>query len=134
MEHRPTLWSDPETGDCPVADTLRILGGKHRPSILHCLTSGERHFLELTRSLGISRKVLVEQLRGLEEYGLVERVQKEDARRRVGYSPTEKGAALAVIVSQMFDWARRHDLRPKARMAPRRSMTGAENPRLDGTT
>ncbi|WP_213544064.1 hypothetical protein [Vannielia litorea] len=40
-------WADPVTGQCPVADTLSILGGKHGAKILHCLTAGERHFLEL---------------------------------------------------------------------------------------
>lgn len=99
-------WSVPETGECPVAETLRTLGGKHKASILHCLTLGELHFLELTRALnGISRKVLAEQLRDLIDSGLVERAQKQDARQRVGYSLTEKGLALGTILSQLYDWA-----------------------------
>lgn len=96
-----------------MADTLRTLGGKHTPNILHCLLAGELHFLELGRRLGaISRKVLVEQLRDLEEAGLVEREQKADPRRRVGYSLTEKGRALGAIVSQLYDWAAYYQGKP----------------------
>lgn len=113
MSDRPGPWSDPATGDCPVAETLRTLGGKHKPSILHCLLPGELHFLELGRSLGaVSRKVLVAQLRDLEEAGLVVRVQKTDARRRVGYALTEKGQALGRIIDQIHDWAVTHQARP----------------------
>ncbi|MCB1438397.1 MAG: helix-turn-helix transcriptional regulator [Nitratireductor sp.] len=103
INRRP--WSDPQTGFCPVAETLRTIGGKHKPNILHCLLSGEVHFLELGRQLdGISRKVLKEQLRDLEDAGLVKRVEKDDSRRSVGYSLTGKGLALGEIVSQLNDW------------------------------
>lgn len=109
LTQRPMPWVVPETGDCPVARTLRVIGGKHKPSILHCLMGGEQHFLELTRRLGgISRKVLVEQLRDLEAAGLVTRVQKTDARRRVGYALSDKGRALGEIVSQIYGWAERY--------------------------
>tara|TARA_R110001583_G_scaffold112684_2_gene262619 strand:- start:217881 stop:218105 length:225 start_codon:yes stop_codon:yes gene_type:complete len=70
------------------------------------LLGGELHFLELTRALdGISRKVLKAQLRAFEDDGLVSRVAKQDARRRVGYSLTDKGRALAEIVGQLYDWS-----------------------------
>jgi len=103
-QNRP--WTVPETGACPVGETLRLLGGKHGPTVLHCLLGGELHFLELTRALdGISRKVLKAQLRAFEDNGLVLRVAKQDARRRVGYSLTDKGRALAEIVGQLYDWS-----------------------------
>lgn len=98
-------WAIPETGDCPVADALRLLGGKHAAKVLHCLVAGEMHFLELTRAMpDISRKVLTAQLGEFEHTGLVSRVEKQDARRRVGYSLTPKGRALAVILAQLYDW------------------------------
>lgn len=99
-----------ESGECPVSETLRTLGGKHKPNILHTLSAGEQHFLELTRRLsGISRKVLVEQLRDLEQAGLVLRREEHDARRRVSYALTEKARALGVIVSQLCDWKETYD-------------------------
>ncbi|MCR9110966.1 MAG: helix-turn-helix transcriptional regulator [Rhodobacteraceae bacterium] len=98
-------WADPVTGECPVADTLRCLGGKHGAKILHCLIAGELHFLELHRAMhGVSRKVLRDQLREFEERGLVARTPKHDARQRVGYALTLKGSALGDILGQLYDW------------------------------
>ena len=112
MNHLSTTmrpWAIGENGTCPVAETLRTLGGKHKPQILHCLMGGEVHFLELTRQLGgVSRKILTEQLRDLQAAGLIRRRQKDDARRRVGYSLTETGRALVPILGQINDWALAH--------------------------
>ncbi|WP_420568856.1 winged helix-turn-helix transcriptional regulator [Thalassovita sp.] len=110
-EHPPRFepWTDPVTGECPVADTLKLLGGKHGPRILHCLAMGEMHFLELTRAVdGISRKVLRDQLQEFQDFGLVERCPKNDARGRVGYSLTEKGRDLGAILLQIYGWSQRH--------------------------
>ncbi|MHA7777115.1 winged helix-turn-helix transcriptional regulator [Roseibium sp. M-1] len=102
-------WRLAGTDDCPVADTLKSIGGKHTPRILHCLTVQDHHFLELQRTLpAISRKVLTGELRHLEEIGLVCRTELDDARRRVRYSLTPKGRGLADILRQMFIWALEH--------------------------
>lgn len=102
-ESRP--WADPATGQCPVAETLRTLGGKHGPHVLHCLAGGELYFLELVRALdGISHKVLTDQLKDFEKSGLVARSLKNDSRRRVGYSLTAKGKALGSILVQLNGW------------------------------
>jgi len=98
-------WTDPISVQCPVAETLRTLGSKHGPIVLHCLTGGEMYFLELVRALnGVSRKVLTDQLKDFEEIGLVVRSPKNDSRRRVGYSLTAKGQALGHILEQLYDW------------------------------
>lgn len=99
-------WADPLTGECPVAQTLHTLGGKHGPSVLHCLMAGEMHFLELTRAIkGISRKVLTDQLKDFEKHGLILRSPKNDVRQRVGYSLTAKGRSLCGILGQLYDWS-----------------------------
>ncbi len=99
-------WVRPDSGNCPVADTLHALGGKHKPRILHSLAMSDLHFLELTRALdGISRKVLAEQLRDLQAFGLITRTERNDARNRIAYSLSEKGSALAAILSQIYDWS-----------------------------
>ena len=103
-----------KSGECPVAETLRTLGGKHKPNILHALSNGELHFLELARALtGISRKVLAEQLRDLEKNGLVDRVEKLDAKQHVGYALTEKARALGAILSQLYGWGEVYNRPPK---------------------
>ncbi|GAB2183893.1 winged helix-turn-helix transcriptional regulator [Roseibium sp. LAB1] len=103
------LWRLPGTQECPVADTLKTIGGKHTPRVLHCLTLKDHHFLELQRTLSpISRKVLVQELRHLEDAGLVARTQLDDARRRVRYGLTSKGRSLAEILGRIFLWAVEH--------------------------
>ncbi len=116
-------WVLPGTDDCPVADTLRSIGGKNTPKILHCLATRDHHFLELQRTLSpISRKVLTEELRHLEEIGLVIRTELDDARRRVRYGLSHKGRGLADILGQVFLWAMEH------RDEGDRSSTGPDMP------
>lgn len=102
-------WEKEDTDACPVADTLRSIGGKHTPKILHCLTVQDFHFLELTRALPqISRKVLADELRRLEDIGLVNRIELGDARNRVRYTLSNKGHDLAGILGQIYVWAEKH--------------------------
>jgi DNA-binding HxlR family transcriptional regulator len=111
-------WQLTGTNNCPVADTLKSIGGKHTPRILHCLTVGDHHFLELQRTLpSISRKVLAQELRNLEEIGLVCRTELEDARKRVRYGLTPKGRGLSDILMQVFIWALEHSSGEKASAA-----------------
>jgi len=99
-------WAMPQTDDCPVADTLGRLRGKHGPKVLHCLINGEMHFLELNRALiNVSRKVLAAQLLAFEQSGLILRSEKLGARRKIGYSLTAKGQALCSILSQIYAWS-----------------------------
>ena len=101
-----TPWATPETGECPVADTLRAIGGKHKPRILHCLLMSDLHFLELTRAMApISRKVLTQQLRDPQSTGLISRAETHEARRRVMHALSDKGRALGDILAQVYGWA-----------------------------
>lgn len=104
---QPSLpWRDPQTGTCPVADALYKLSGKYKPQILHCLTQGEVHFLELQRMMpNVSHKTLTAQLRDLEQSGLVLRQQKDDARKRVGYRLSPAAQALVPILHALFEWS-----------------------------
>ncbi len=84
---------------CPVGLALGVIGGKWKPRILTTLGERTRRFRELERSLaGISRKVLVEQLRELEADGVIERRVFPQVPPRVEYSLTPVGfRALPVI-------------------------------------
>ncbi|WP_417684966.1 winged helix-turn-helix transcriptional regulator [Roseibium sp.] len=103
--HEPWV-IDGDLDRCPVADTLKSISGKHTPKIINCLAIQPQHFLELTRVFpGISRKVLTERLRELEDAGLVSRSEVGDALSRVRYSLTPRGQGLARILEQIYDWA-----------------------------
>src|SRR5437660_1349034 len=55
---------------------------------------------------GISRKVLTQTLRRLQQYGLVER--HTEAPRHVEYSLTDLGRTLVEPIEVLTDWARDH--------------------------
>lgn len=103
-ETRP--WRGIGEDDCPLSDTLRLLGGKHTTMILHCLVRGDLHFLELCRALPhVSRKVLTDELKALIEAKIVLRTEEGDALGRVRYGLSQRGHDLGDILGRLYDWA-----------------------------
>jgi DNA-binding HxlR family transcriptional regulator len=61
-----------ELPSCSVETTLLLIGGKWKVLILRDLINGTKRFGELKKSINsISQKVLTQQLREMEEDGLV---------------------------------------------------------------
>lgn len=91
--------------------TMGVLGGKWKPIIISYLAQ-RRRFGQLAQRLSlISRKVLTEQLKELEEDGIVRREAFAELPPRVEYSLTEHGAALLPILDQLCAW---HSAAPPA--------------------
>lgn len=85
--------------------TLRVVGKKWKPTILRLLANTSRRFNQLHASIpGIAHKVLIEQLRELEQDGVVRREAKVGGYRRVQYSLTESGRQLLPILDRMEAW------------------------------
>ena len=92
------------TATCNVTRTMGVLGGKWKLIIISHLTQCRR-FGQLAQRLSlISRKVLTEQLRELEEDGIVRREAFAELPPRVEYSLTEYGQALLPIIDQLSAW------------------------------
>lgn len=90
---------------CPVTGMLQIIGGRWKPIILYCLRSGKRRFGEIAARIPtISRKVLTEQLKELEQDGLVSREQFKEIPPRVEYTLTELGKSLTPVLNEMEKW------------------------------
>lgn len=90
---------------CPVETTLVLIGEKWKVLILRDLINGTKRFGELKASIGsISQKVLTQQLRSMEEDGLVTRKVYAEVPPRVEYSLTETGSSLKPILDSMWDW------------------------------
>lgn len=88
--------------DCPVEYTATLIGNKWKIIILRDLLTGTKRYNELTRSVvGISAKVLTENLRDLEKDGIVKRKVYPVVPPRVEYSLTEKGMDLKDVISAM---------------------------------
>ena len=63
-----------ELPPCPVETTLTLIGDKWKVLILRDLMPGTKRFGELKKSIGtVTQKVLTQQLRAMEESGLLTR-------------------------------------------------------------
>lgn len=90
---------------CPVTGMLQLIGGKWKPIILYCLRSEKRRFGEISARIpDLSRKVLTQQLKELEEDGLLLRKQFKEIPPRVEYELTELGKSLAPVLNEMEKW------------------------------
>lgn len=88
--------------NCPVEYTASIIGNKWKIIILRDLLTGTKRYNELTRSVvGISAKVLTENLRDLEKDGIVKRKVYPVVPPKVEYSLTDKGLELKDVLECM---------------------------------
>lgn len=94
---------------CPVEITLSLIGDKWKVLVLRELINGTKRFGELKKSIGsISQKVLTQQLRSMEEDGLVERKVYAEVPPRVEYSLTKDGFSLKPILDSMMEWGEQY--------------------------
>lgn len=91
--------------DCPVEYTASLIANKWKIIILRDLLTGTKRYNELTRSVvGISAKVLTENLRELEKDGIINRKVYPEVPPRVEYSLTKKGEDLKDVIETMKDF------------------------------
>lgn len=94
---------------CPVETTLLLIGDKWKVLILRDLIDGTKRFGELKKSIGsISQKMLTQQLRDMEEDGLVKRKVYAEVPPRVEYCLTEDGMSLKPILDSMWAWGQQY--------------------------
>ena len=94
---------------CRIGQTLDLLGGRWKGSILWWLQQGPHRFGELRRRLdGITPKVLTGQLRHLERDGLVKRTQFPEIPPRVEYEVTPLCRSLIPLLDAITDWGDAH--------------------------
>lgn len=92
--------------NCPFELTLELIGGKWKGLILwhihekKVLRNGE--MLRLIPK--ITQKMLTQQLREMEENGLIHRVIYEQVPPKVEYSLTDHGKSLRPILDMMLSW------------------------------
>lgn len=100
---------DKEHAACPAETAISLLGSKWKLLILRELFKGMRRFGELARSVpGISQKMLTQQLRQMEEDGLVSRKIYPEVPPRVEYSLTGIGTSLKPVLDAMHKWGAKY--------------------------
>lgn len=95
-----------ELPECPVATTVQLIGSKWKLLVLRNLIyNGTQRFTDFIKTIpAISKKVLTDNLRALEEAGLIGREVFAEVPPRVEYSLTPLGASLRPILDAMSDW------------------------------
>ncbi len=90
---------------CPLGKAMSALGSKWKPIIVLVIKDRKLRFGELAVRINvISRKVLTDQLREMQNDGLVIREEFRELPPRVEYSLTEKGLALLPILHLLEEW------------------------------
>lgn len=94
---------------CEIEVALEIISGKWNALILWTLgTQGTKRFGELRRELGVTQKMLTQQLRNLEKYGIVKRKVYPEVPPVVEYSLTEMGERLIPIFRELDIWGKEY--------------------------
>ncbi|MBR1677408.1 MAG: helix-turn-helix transcriptional regulator [Clostridia bacterium] len=94
-----------ELPECPVQTTVQLIGNKWKILIIRTLLRGNRRFNEIKKAIpGISQKVLTDNLRSLENDGLIEREVFAEVPPKVVYSLSELGNSLRPVIDAMADW------------------------------
>lgn len=96
--------------NCEKELTLSIIGGKWKMLILWYLgKEGTKRFGELKALIpGITQRMLVNQLRELENDYIVSRVVYPVVPPKVEYSLTKEGESLMPILDAMYSWGRNY--------------------------
>jgi DNA-binding HxlR family transcriptional regulator len=90
---------------CPVATTVQMIGNKWKLLIIRNLLQRPWRFNELKKDLeGISQKVLTENLRSMEDDGIITRTVYPEVPPRVEYALSELGESMRPILDSMAAW------------------------------
>jgi Predicted transcriptional regulators len=96
-----------KTYNCPVEATIDLIGGKYKAIILWHLIDKTLRFNEIQKLLPkATSKMLTQQLRELENDGLICRVVYPVVPPKTEYSLSEFGKSIIPIITAMCDWGK----------------------------
>jgi len=99
---------------CSLTRSMGIIGNKWKPIIVYVLQKRKVRFGQLDALIPlITRKVLTEQLKELEDDGVIAREAFNEIPPRVEYSLTEKGLELLPILNSIIRWNEKYETEPK---------------------
>lgn len=92
-----------------VQDTVFVVGGKWKLSIMIAMNNGNKRFRDIQRSVPpITTKVLSKELKDLEENKLVIRTVYDTSPVTVEYTVSPYCKSLAPLVDEMIKWGMNH--------------------------
>jgi DNA-binding HxlR family transcriptional regulator len=91
--------------NCPVTRAMSIIGGKWKPIILNVIGNRVIRFGKLSQLIpAISNKVLANELKELEAFGLIKRNEYKELPPKVEYELSAAGNSLMPILYEMAKW------------------------------
>jgi DNA-binding HxlR family transcriptional regulator len=97
--------------NCPFTRAIGMIGNKWKPIIINVIGDHTIRFGQLAAIIPhISRKVLTEQLKELEEDGLLERLAYKEIPPRVEYKLSAKGLAFLPILENIKEWNSKYEV------------------------
>lgn len=95
--------------NCGLGVALQLVGGKWKVIILSLLEEKPHRYGELKRDLvGVSERILIKQLREMEQDGLILRQDFKSVPPKVEYSITPFGASLLEALCPLSEWSMSH--------------------------
>jgi DNA-binding HxlR family transcriptional regulator len=93
------------TFDCPIASTLKMVGGRWKLIILWNLKDKALRYKQLHRMMeGISEKMLTQQLTVLVQDGWIVKKDYREIPPRTEYSLSELGQSFVPILEHIYQW------------------------------
>ncbi|MDC0763989.1 helix-turn-helix domain-containing protein [Brevibacillus sp. AG] len=90
---------------CPIELAVSVFAGRWKISIICQLLRGKKRYGELKKNIiGVNHKMLAEQLRELEEAGIVKREVYPVVPPKVEYELTELGKGLGPVIDYLREW------------------------------
>lgn len=97
---------DNDLQKCPFQEAMDLISGKWTMSIINTLMTGKMRFKELERNVtGINTRMLVKDLKMLEERRIIKRKVFATIPPAVEYSLTPKGKSLKPVILEIQAWA-----------------------------
>lgn len=94
---------------CSMELTLALIGGKWKALILWYLGGKTLRYSEMRKLIpNVTAKMLTQQLRELEDHGLVKRFIYTQIPPKVEYSLTQAGQSLIPILDTMCKWGQNY--------------------------
>jgi len=98
-----------ENYSCPIQAVLDVIGGKWKVNILWHIGEDIKRFNQIKADIPpITKKMLSQQLKDLEENGMVSRKVYAEVPPKVEYSLTEKGKSILPLLNTMCEWGRKN--------------------------
>lgn len=108
-DKQPSCCGADSATHCPVEATISLIGGKYKSLILWKLTSGTLRFSQLRKEVPLATaKMLTQQLRELENEGLINRKVYPVVPPKVEYSLTAFGESIKPVLEAMYQWGSRY--------------------------